>query len=302
MSYVYRPTDRTTLLPYDPAAPPPASSIRQTTTMDGLTVPMIVALGARRDQPVHVLDPGPVAVLADGSTLDLSAWNRKALFSFSGGVAIGALPGQRRAAATCATSPACRWATRSSTRPGTRTNTHYNLQLGGETAIMVKDHFVSDVRRAGVHGRGRRLRRRDPAVRLRAEPSRADRRRRAAVLVPGHGHADDPRRRLRAARALARREGRLADPLSMWRTWVNRTLIEGMNASASVISEPVRAVLGWMPYMPTRARPSASTAGAASHRSRSTRSGTRTIRPMGRPRLQPGRPRLRSSGRTGPTW
>ena len=26
---------------------------------------------------------------------------------------------------------------------GTRTNTHYNLQLGGETAIMVKDHFVS---------------------------------------------------------------------------------------------------------------------------------------------------------------
>ena len=26
---------------------------------------------------------------------------------------------------------------------GTRTNTHYNLQLGGETAIMVKDRFVS---------------------------------------------------------------------------------------------------------------------------------------------------------------
>ena len=26
---------------------------------------------------------------------------------------------------------------------GTRTNTHYNLQLGGETAIMVKDRFIS---------------------------------------------------------------------------------------------------------------------------------------------------------------
>ena len=39
----------------------------------------------------------------------------------------------------------------------------------------------------------------------------------------------------------------LADPLSAWRTWVNRTAIEGMNASA-IIPNPYAAV---MPYMPT---------------------------------------------------
>ena len=65
------------------------------------------------------------------------------------------------------------------------------------------------VRRPEVHGRDRRLRRRHPAVRLRAEPQgRGDRRRDPGLLVPGHGHADDPRRRLRAARALHGRHRR----------------------------------------------------------------------------------------------
>ena len=50
------------------------------------------------------------------------------------------------------------------------------------------------VRRSGLHRRPRRLRRRDPAVRLRPEPSGPARRRDPPVLVPGHGHADDPRR------------------------------------------------------------------------------------------------------------
>jgi hypothetical protein len=39
----------------------------------------------------------------------------------------------------------------------------------------------------------------------------------------------------------------LASPLSIWRTWVNRTLLEGLNASA-VVPNPFAQV---MPYMPT---------------------------------------------------
>ena len=39
----------------------------------------------------------------------------------------------------------------------------------------------------------------------------------------------------------------LANPLSMWRTWVNRTLIEGLSSSAT-FPNPYAAV---MPYMPT---------------------------------------------------
>ena len=65
------------------------------------------------------------------------------------------------------------------------------------------------LRAAALHRRPRRLRRRDPAVRLRPEPPGPDHRRRdPAVLVPRHGHADDPRRRLRAARALHGRHRR----------------------------------------------------------------------------------------------
>ena len=30
------------------------------------------------------------------------------------------------------------------TSSGLRTNTHYNLQLGGETALMLKEHFIED--------------------------------------------------------------------------------------------------------------------------------------------------------------
>ena len=128
-------------LPYDPAAPPPASSIQLTTTLDGLTVPMIVrwerGVINRFMYSIMVLSPA-----SQGAAPDFSAWNKKALFSFSGGVAIGHYQG----------SPSVNdmrylnglqmgYAVLYST--GTRTNTHYNLQLGGETAIMVKDRFVS---------------------------------------------------------------------------------------------------------------------------------------------------------------
>ena len=141
VSYVYLPPTGTTWLPYDPAAPPPASSIRQTTTMDGLTVPMIVrwerGVINRFMYSIMVLSP-----YSQTSTLDLSAWNRKALFSFSGGVAIGhtqgaASGGDMRHLAGLQMGYAVLYSS------GTRTNTHYNLQLGGETAIMVKDRFVS---------------------------------------------------------------------------------------------------------------------------------------------------------------
>ena len=68
-------------------------------------------------------------------------------------------------------------ATRSSHSSGTRTSAHYNLVLGGETALMIKEELRRALRRAALHGRRRRLGRRDPAVRLRPEPPRAARRR-----------------------------------------------------------------------------------------------------------------------------
>ena len=206
VSFVYLPPTGTTWFPYDPAAPPPASSIAADDDDGRPDGADDRALGARRDQPVHVLDHGPLAVLPDlgdrpqgvepqGALQLLRRRRDRALRrARPSGTDMRHLAGLQMGYAVLYSS-------------GTRTNTHYNLQLGGETAIMLKDRFVSGVRRARVHRCRGCLRRRDPAVRLRAEPSRPDRRRRAAVLVSRHGHADDPRRRLRDARALGGLEG-----------------------------------------------------------------------------------------------
>ena len=205
VSYVYRPTSNpTTLIAYDPASPPPASAIVHTTTMDGLTVPMIArwerGVINRFMYSILVLSP-----FSQTSTLDLSAWNRKALFSFSGGVAIGhyqgaASGGDMRYLPGLGMGYAVLYSS------GTRTNTHYNLQLGGETAIMLKDHFVSKYAEpeytVAVGGSGGAI---QQYVYGQNHPGLID----AGVpqySYPGHGHADDPRRRLRAARALGRLE------------------------------------------------------------------------------------------------
>ena len=247
VSYVYRPTSNpTTLVPYDPASPPAASAIVNTTTMDGLTVPTIArwerGVINRFMYSILVLSP-----FSQGSTLDLSAWNRKALFSFSGGVAIGRtqgaasggdmryLPGLGMGYAVLYSS-------------GTRTNTHYNLQLGGETAIMLKDHFVSKYAEpeytVAVGGSGGAI---QQYVYGQNHPGLID----AGVpqysypdMVTQTIHVGDCELLERWADAKS-----AADPLSMWRTWVNRTLIEGMNAS-SVAPNSFVPFLGWSPVPP----------------------------------------------------
>ncbi len=184
--------------PFDPAAPRPAD-MTQTTTSDGDTVDFVIRWERgtinRFIYTIAVLDP-----TASGPS-SLPNWNRKLIYYFGGGVAIGHYQGsnnqgESRYVYGLGQGYAIAWST------GTKTNTHYNLVLGGETALMVKSRFVTRVRRSRVHRRARRLRGRHPAVRLRPEPPGTARRRDPAVLLPGHGHADDPRRRLRAARAL----------------------------------------------------------------------------------------------------
>ena len=216
VSFVYRST-RATFLPVRPGRAAAGLVDRMTTTMDGKTVPMILrwerGVINRFMYSIMMLSPG--SQNGDARPLRLE---RKALFSFSGGVAIGhyqgaASGGDMRHLA------GLRWATPSSTRAAparTRTTTSSSAARRRSWSGPLR----LGLRGAGVHDRRRRLRRRDPAVRLRPEPSGPARRRRAAVLVPGHGHADDPRRRLRAARALDGQE--VPRTRSMWRTWVNR--------------------------------------------------------------------------------
>jgi Tannase-like family of unknown function (DUF6351) len=125
----------------DPAGPLPAD-IATVTTLDGQTAPFIVRWERgtinRFIYSVAMLAP---AGEADPAAPDGSLWNRRLVFSFDGGVAIGHTQGT---GSTDSMLPAdllgkgygVMWSS------GTRTNTHYNLQVGGETALMLKEHTV----------------------------------------------------------------------------------------------------------------------------------------------------------------
>jgi hypothetical protein len=129
---------------------------------------------------------------------------------------------------------------------GTRTNTHYNLQLGGETAIMVKDRFVSAYAEPeytiGVGGSGGAIQQYVYGQNHRGLLDGG---------VPQYSYSDMVTQTIHVAdcELLERWADSkvIADPPSMWRTWVNRSLIEGLSTSATM-PNPFAPL---MPYMPT---------------------------------------------------
>lgn len=126
---------------YDPGAPTPGD-MAQTTTMDGDTVDYIVRWERgtinRFIYSIAVLSPDQ----QDPAVPELSAWNGRLIYYFQGGVAIGHYQGDpSRSRMLYEYGLGRGYAVAYST--GTKTGTHYNLEVGGETAIMVKDRFVS---------------------------------------------------------------------------------------------------------------------------------------------------------------
>jgi hypothetical protein len=124
----------------DPAAPP--ADAATTTTMDGRTVPFVVRWerGTINRFIYSVAMLAPVGE-ADPTAPDDSLWNRRLVFSFQGGVGIGHHQGTTSSGAMLPADLLGRgygvmWSS------GTRTSTHYNLQVGGETALMLKEHTV----------------------------------------------------------------------------------------------------------------------------------------------------------------
>jgi hypothetical protein len=124
----------------DPAAPP--ADVATTTTTDGATVPFVVRWerGTINRFVYSVAMLAPVGE-ADPTAPDDSLWNRRLVFSFQGGVGIGHHQGTTSTGAMLPADLLGRgygvmWSS------GTRTSTHYNLQVGGETALMLKEHTV----------------------------------------------------------------------------------------------------------------------------------------------------------------
>jgi hypothetical protein len=132
VDYLYRTTGGSFQpLPADGSVP---DDMATTTTMDGETVDFVV----RRERgtinrfiyQIAMLDPAR------------SAWTGRAIYMFSGGVAIGHNQGTLTGSAMDPGALGLGYAIMFST--GTRTNVHYNLVLGGETALMLKEHFIEE--------------------------------------------------------------------------------------------------------------------------------------------------------------
>jgi hypothetical protein len=141
--YQYRTTGGAFLPLANPNDPLPAN-IAMTTTLDGQTVPYIVRWERgtinRFIYSVAMLAP---TTEANPGQPDDSLWNGRLVLSLQGGVAIGRTQGTTSTSAMLLHDQLkLGYAVVNST--GLRTNTHYNLELAGETALMLKEHFIED--------------------------------------------------------------------------------------------------------------------------------------------------------------
>ncbi len=141
-TYAYKTTGGQFRRLADPAQLP--ADVASTTTLDGRTVPYVVRweLGTinRFVYSVAMLAP---TTETDPTQPDDSLWNGRLVFSLQGGVAIGHTQGTTSESAMLL-EPVLGLGYAVVNSTGLRTNTHYNLQLGGETALMLKEHFIED--------------------------------------------------------------------------------------------------------------------------------------------------------------
>lgn len=236
VDYYYRSTANT-WRPYDKAAPRPAD---MSTTPGGADFVIRWERGTinRFIYSIAVLDPeatGPAT---------LPHWNRKLIYYFGGGVAIGHYQGsnnqdESRYTYGLGQGYAIAWST------GTKTNTHYNLVLGGETAIMVKSRFVVEygepVYTVGLGGSGGGI---QQYVYGQNHHGLLD------GAIPQYSYPDMVTQTIHVGDCeLLERwmdQQVLSDPTSKWRQWTNRTLLEGL-ASSDTVANPYQALTPWMP-------------------------------------------------------
>ncbi len=244
VSYKYRTTEGA-WADYAPGQQRPMD-IAETTTIDGETVDFIV----RWERGTINRFLYSIAVLApddDGEGApELSSWNRRLIYYFQGGVAIGHYQGSpSQSRALYADGLAAGYAVAYST--GTKTGTHYNLQLGGETAIMVKDRFVTAYAApdytVGVGGSGGGI---QQYVYAQNHPGLID------AGVPQYSYPDMVTQTIHIGDCelierwidLQLRE----DPQSKWADWNNRTWLIGLNANNEVPNDVVD--FGLTPWVP----------------------------------------------------
>lgn len=141
-TYFYRTQDSAWEEWPDEGAP---DDLAMTTTIDGDEVEFVVRVERgviNRFIYSYAMLVNPELIPEDAENPDLSRWNGRLAYHFQGGVGIGHTQG--------------RWADSRAMKPeilglghaiaystGTRAGEHYNLQVGGQTAVMTKDGFVA---------------------------------------------------------------------------------------------------------------------------------------------------------------
>jgi uncharacterized tannase-like protein DUF6351 len=239
VGYYYRAAD-STWKPYDPSAPRPAD-MTTTTTSQGATVDFVIRWERgtinRFVYTIAVLDP-----TASGPA-QLPYWNRKLIYYFGGGVAIGHYQGSNNSDESrypfgLGKGYAIAWST------GTKTDTHYNLVLGGETALMVKSRFVTEYAdpeyTVGLGGSGGGI---QQYVYGQNHPGLLD------GAIPQYSYPDMVTQTIHVGdcELLERWMDQKVrqDPTSKWRVWSNRTQIEGLAASDTV-ANPYQPLTPWL--------------------------------------------------------
>jgi hypothetical protein len=216
---LYRATDGTFKpMPADGSRP---ADLTVTTTLDGRRVDYVV----RRER-------GTINrfVYAITALEQADAWNRRVIYRFDGGVAIGhdqgRLPGGHLYHEGLSLGYAVLYST------GTRTATHYNLVLGGETALMLKEHFIEEygvpLYTVGVGGSGGGI---QQYIYGQNYGNRV-----IDAAIPQYSYPDMVTQTIHVGDCeLLEYYMDVTDAANpKWRDWENRTWLIGMNASATV--------------------------------------------------------------------
>jgi hypothetical protein len=264
VDFVYRTTGGQ-FRPLPPGPLPP--DIATTTTLDGRRVPYVV----RRERGTINRFIYAISILSPpgdpADSPDLSLWNRRLIYAFDGGVAIGHNQGTVGGSHLYDNGLSKGYAIVHSS--GTRTSTHYNLVLGAETAIMTKERFIEGygVPRytVGVGGSGGAIQQyvyaqRHPGVIIDA-------------AIPQYSYPDMVTQTIHIGDCeLLEHYMDVTDGANpLWATWPNRTWLEGLNASATW-PNPYRGGLpgssecvnGWRGLTPLALNPHYGSAGAGS--------------------------------------
>ena len=143
ITYHYRTTDNGWAdWPMDGSMP---EDLATTVTIDGDEVDFVVRVERGTINRfiysyAMLVDPASIGGEGQGNW-DTDRWNGRLLYHFQGGVGIGHTQG-RWASGSAMNADVLGLGHAIAYSTGNRTGEHYNLQVGGETALMTKEHFI----------------------------------------------------------------------------------------------------------------------------------------------------------------